>query len=128
MDRPKTVSYGVKLYLLALVMGFPSFIFFVLNDAPAGQSKPVILIGGLFFIALAVLLVYKIQLGRNWARQIFAGLTIVGIASALTSGVSGRTAQVILFWVQTLLSITSTILFYRPSSNLWFNLQPTRKK
>jgi ABC-type Fe3+-siderophore transport system permease subunit len=128
MDRPKTVSYGVKLYLLAVLIGFPSFLF-TIADAPVDQSKLAILIGGLIFITLAILLVYMIHLGRNWARQIFAGLTIVGIFSALTSGVSGvHAAQVILFWVQTLLSFTSTVLFYRPASNLWFNLQPTRKK
>jgi hypothetical protein len=128
MDRPKTVSYGVKLYLLAVLIGFPSF-FFTVASAPVDQSKPAIFIGGLIFVTLAVLLVYMIHLGRNWARQIFAGLSIVGIVSALTSGASGvHAVQVILFWVQTLMSITSTVLFYRPASNLWFNLQPTRKK
>ena len=128
MDRPKAVSHGVKLYVLAVLIGFPSF-FFTVADAPVDQSKPAILIGGLIFATLAVLLVYMVHLGRNWARQIFAGLTIVGTVSALTSGASGVHAmQVMLFWAQTLMSITSTALFYRPASNLWFNLQPSRKK
>lgn len=128
MDQPKTVAYGVKLYLLAILLGVPSFLFTVAH-APVNQSKAVILIGGLIFGSLAVLLVYMIHLGRNRARQIFTALTIVGTASALTSGVSGtHSMQIIVFWVQTLMSIASTVLFYRPVSNLWFNLQPVKKK
>jgi hypothetical protein len=126
MNKPKAITSGVILYFSSISLGLPSLL---INAAyaPAGQSKPVIVIGGLLFLSLYSLLGYKINSGRNWARLTFAVLMILGLLMTFTIEPSGRHHQVVtyIFWVQTLLSSAALVLFFLPASTAWFRKTKT---
>ena len=121
MNQPKAVLFGVVLYLSSTLLGLPSLL---INAAyaPADQSKPVIISFGLILLALYALLGYKIYIGRNWARQAFAALTILGLLVMFITEPAGRHHNVVayIFWAQTLLSIAALALFFLPASRPWF--------
>lgn len=121
MYQPKTVLSGAILYLSSTLLGLPSLLVNAIH-APVDQSKPTIIIGGLGMLVLFALLGYKIYLGRNWARQTYAVLTILGLLVTFTAEQTGQHHYIVkyIFGVQTLLSIVALALFYMPASNSWF--------
>lgn len=129
MKQPKTILAGVILYFSSALLGLPSLL---VNAAyaPIEQSKPQIIVGGLIFLALYILLGYKIHIGRNWARQTFAVVTVFGLAVMLSTPLVGQHHYLVTYIsrIQTLLSIAALALFYLQGSNLWFYLAHTRNK
>ncbi|WP_020693866.1 hypothetical protein [Noviherbaspirillum massiliense] len=129
MKKPTSIKAGFTLYLLAVLIGIPSLLINAVY-APEEQSKSAIIDTGLVFQGLVALLGYMIYLGRNWARNLNAVVFVLGTLTMLTSEQAGIHHEAVrwLGWVATVLYGAATILFFMPSSNLWFSKIKNEKK
>lgn len=132
VNRPRSVILGIYLYLLALSLGMPTV---AINMAKSSSFSSAIVSLTTFaiFAAIALWVTRKIYLGRNWARVIFLVLFLLGLVGLILDDLQPEHIQhqvgVFLFWVQTLLSGTSVVMWFLPSSNRWFRYtqSPDRK-
>lgn len=73
------------------------------------------------FAGLFMLFAYKMRAGRNWARILLTGYTVVGVWSFLTATFSSG-AQLDLMWslAEVAFGVTAIVYMFRPESTKYF--------
>ena len=87
------------------------------------EEARISILGFSIFIGLMLLFAYLAFKGRNWARVVFLVLVLVGLfpALAVNGGDLQRNAVLgIVGLVQTICQVVAIILFFLPSSNVWY--------
>lgn len=90
--------------------------------APATYSRQGMVGTGVVLLLFMVGLGYKIYMGRNWARLLFAALLVAGLMSVLVWDGSGVHHPVVgyLWWVQAALQSACALLLFRKDARQWF--------
>jgi hypothetical protein len=84
---------------------------------------------GFFFVVLALMallylwLIQKVKVGRNWARLVMLGLTVLGIVSVFRSAGSQPPLSLAMNALDTLIDVMAMVLLFRPPGSAWFRPQ-----
>jgi hypothetical protein len=122
LERPKRVTAGVQFLLASLALGTLTAAVHVFRNA-AGTSMVLALLIVLAFFGLGFLMVWRIAVGKNWARIVLLVLVVVGTPLAVSgyfvslkqNMVSGSLSIFI-----SLLQLIGTFLLFTGKSNPWF--------
>ena len=122
LERPKRVTAGVQFLLASLALGTITAAVHVFRNA-AGTSMVLALLIVIAFFGLGFLLVWRIAVGKNWARIVLLVLVVVGTPLAVPgyfvslkqNMVSGSLSIFI-----SLLQLIGTFLLFTGKSNPWF--------
>ena len=81
------------------------------------------IIGFSIFIGLMLLIAFLAFNGRNWARVVFLVLVLIGLLPALTAVGAELQRNAVLGiagLAQAISQVAAIILFFVPSSNVWY--------
>ncbi|MDD5129803.1 MAG: hypothetical protein PHS66_01960 [Candidatus Omnitrophica bacterium] len=124
--KPKSVIMGVRFLYAAIIV---SFLRGIIVGRQIGEVENIpfvsVILVLIFVSCLTWFLVYKISLGKNWARILYTILFIIGngltifplIASVVKHPVSG-----LLGIGQAVLELIGMMMLFSVSSNQWFKL------
>jgi hypothetical protein len=94
-----------------------------LSSPQSAASSP---LGFVFGVAFTLIFLWLILKRHNWARIVFAVLTLVTIvatAPTLSTELSVDVIGAILTVIQVVLQACSVMLLFRPPANAWFRAQ-----
>ena len=124
-ERPRTVTIAVNLLWASIVIGFVK----IPLDLPALAAMPS---PGLMWTVIALvlaffcLLIWKISLGRNWARITYLGFFLIGLIPAVPTlmGELGRSPVLaVLSIVQFIMQGYAIFLLFMTPGKAWFRKQ-----
>lgn len=117
MNKPTSVSNAVLAIWVTLGIS-------LLSSAASralGQSTSGEFFWALFVYGLVAIFPYKMGLGRNWARYVYAVLMVLTVAIMLAGETDNASKiEILVSWV--LLPVEGWILFslFKPDSGAWF--------
>ena len=102
------VSYGVSVVL-------------AVADRLLGNHSPEAFLGTLALYVVLTVIPYKISQGRNWARYLFAVLTVFGVA-VIAAGDTESVTKLELLWSWACVPLDAWIAYslFSRESNVWF--------
>lgn len=124
MQRPKAVTNAV-LAIWATV-GLSTVVAII--DKQTGALSSDLFMGILFTYALFCVLPYKITVGRNWARYVYAILVALTLAMIL-AGETKDISKLALVFSYVMLPVEAWILYslFHPDSGKWFEARTLAK-
>ncbi len=141
---PSTVKQAITLIWVRVAVGLVStaFTFLTIDDLvddvmatdasiteDTARAAIIVstIIGIAFSLGIAVLFVYFIGKGANWARIVYTVLTGIGVVVALVGLFGGQPIVLLLLGLASVvLGIATIVLLFRPESNAFFAGQPSR--
>jgi len=123
LEKPKTVTLAVKIILASIAVGTSKALLLAfLADKPAAQ-RLLQVVFTLLAISPFLLVVYKISLGRNWARVVLLLFTAMGLYSSGRHIWLNFSSNPIVSSVDLALCILQIVaigLLFAKSSKVWF--------
>ena len=122
MNIPRNVQIAVYIYFAMLAIS----LFGGVINYFSSEDKPSFILTLLFmgvYFGLLVKLGLLIREGRNWARDVNAGITIVSFAIVIMWGTSPTMEgglNSVLLYINNIASIAVLVLLYTGSANEWY--------
>lgn len=145
LDRPRNVVLAVRLLWTEVAIGIPGLVYEAFNP-PGDDSDPSLYwthLAGLAvtvgFLALSVIINWKIWQGRNWARIVGLVLLIVGLLMSVIGYATsyfvsnevpdlGTPLFAAVYLLQTLLDIVAIWLLFTASANAWYRAMKSARR
>jgi uncharacterized membrane protein SirB2 len=131
-SRPKSVSWGVGLLSLWVALQFAGAVVRIVRIDPAvGNAMDTLVIyslGGIGGLIINGFLVYRINLGQNWARVTFFVLRVVALTFLVLfwSLWRSRSEGTYFFFlcIEILTLLIALCLLFTSYANIWFRRRP----
>ena len=138
LEKPKIVNYAVILFVASLMVG-PIEILLDLDKILLalvflkwiGVSFEAMALTLVITVSIIIFFIYKISVGRNWARITYTVLFLLGIYPYILLWPAEYSRNILLFIIsitQTLFQVGGTILLFLPESNNWFKEKKASRK
>ncbi|MEZ0232686.1 MAG: hypothetical protein ACAH12_07580 [Methylophilaceae bacterium] len=125
MQKPIEIKRAVNFLWIAIAVGFlkPLINWQYFQQTIAQASLGFILTVIVLTLAIQIFLIYKISIGRNWARILFLILTLIGMVifvPTVLAEVDLSLLSAVISVVQAGLQITALWIMFTSPGKLWF--------
>lgn len=124
MNRPMTIKLATVLLLLGAAAAAVSVSLNIVN-APPTYSRQFMVGYGVVRVAMVLLMIYMLYLGKNWARIVYAVLGVLSLAAGFSgpnpAGVHHEFVA-LNHWFGLVITAVVLVMLFLPPSNRWFAL------